>query len=98
MIFYCQELEKEELLLQYKQLTKKADELESNLLQNTDDAANTQQELLHRQQERVMVIRTRPRVLMKPAPSVSQSVRLQLKFSYFLSLVFSDFLHQVSLS
>ena len=34
---------------------------------------------------------------MKPAPSVSQSVRLSQKFSYFLPLDFSDFLHQASL-
>ena len=46
-------------------------------------------------------IRTRSRVLNNPAPSVCQSVRQSVcqwqKFSYFQPLVFSDFLHQVSL-
>jgi len=34
---------------------------------------------------------------MKPAQSVSSSVCQQQKFSYFLTLDFSDILHQVSL-
>ena len=39
----------------------------------------------------VIVVGTRSRVLMYPAPSVCPSVRQQQKFSYFPSLVFSDF-------
>ena len=39
------ELEKEELMLQYKTLTQKTEELENNLLRNTDESAHTQQEL-----------------------------------------------------
>ena len=47
----------------------------------------------------VVVVRTRssPYESSTVCPSVCQSVSPSQKFSYFPSLVFSDFLHQVSL-
>ena len=49
------ESERGELMLQYKTLSLKAEELEKSLLHNTDETAHTQQELQHRQQVRFII-------------------------------------------